>query len=196
MTEDRIQNYKERLRGILSPGRYRHSLASQKVAVKIARHYGLNVARASLAGLFHDCGKGFSMEEARIYIKKCRINLDEIEKQEKELWHGPIGAEVAKREFGIKDIEVLKAIRNHSTAASQMSATAKIIYIADYIEPNRHFKGKEEIFKLAFKDIDLACLFVLNHKLSYILHKKAFIHPRSIEARNDFLKIIHTSKDL
>ncbi|HAV42753.1 TPA: hypothetical protein DCX15_01880 [bacterium] len=190
-----IQDIRERLHRILSPFRYRHSLATQKVAVDLAHYYNLDTARASLAAFLHDCGKGFSTREAESYIEKYGVRLDAIEKEEPELWHGPIGEEMAKHEFGIKDSVVLRAIRIHSTAEGRMSTIAKIVYIADYLEPNRHLKGKGQIIKFAFKDLDLACLYVLNHKLSYILHKKVFVHPRSIEARNNLLKTIRPLKE-
>lgn len=192
MSEIRSQEseVRERLQKILSPARYRHSLATQNVAIELARYYGFNVTKASLTGLLHDCGKGYSNSEAEAYIKNYKLNLDVIEREEPELWHGPIGAQMARCEFGIRDPEVLRAIRLHSTASSRMSATAKIIYVADYIEPNRHFKGRDQIHRMAFKDLDLATFYVLNHKLSYILHKRVLVHPASIKARNSLFKRI------
>lgn len=188
---------KERLRRLLSPARFHHSLATQKMAAELVLHYGLNnLEGVSIASLLHDCGKCLSTEEARVYIERFKIDLDAIEREEPELWHGPIGEEMCRREFGIRDEEILRAIRFHSTAQAPMSATAKMVYLADYIEPHRHYRGRDQILKLAFKDVDLACLAVLNHKLSLLLHKKVLIHPNSIEARNTLVKEICASKGL
>ncbi len=51
----------------------------------------------------------------------------------------------AKKEFSISDDEVLEAIRVHTTGKVHMSTLDKVIFLADYIEPNRDFPGVDEV---------------------------------------------------
>lgn len=189
-----LERMKKRLKGMLSLGRWRHSLSASKVASQLAIHYGLDGMRATIAALLHDCAKALTKDEQMEYIERNGVYLDEVERKEEGLWHGPIGEVMARKEFGIDDEEILRAIRIHSIGASDMSNIMKVVYIADYIEPYRHFRGRREIAHLAFRDLDLATLYVLNHKLTYILHKRIIIHPDSIEARNLFLERILRGK--
>ena len=57
-----------------------------------------------------------------------------------KLLHAPLGACLAQTEFGIFDAEILDAVKYHTTAKADMSLLTKIIYMADYIEPNRDFE--------------------------------------------------------
>jgi len=68
-----------------------------------------------------------------------------------------------------------------------MSAVAKIIYVADFIELARDHKGVVDARKAAERDIDKAMLFILRKKIPYLVKREVLIHPRSIKALNWFL---------
>ena len=46
----------------------------------------------------------------------------------------------------------------HTTGKADMTLLDKILYMADYIEPNRDFEGVERLRKLAYTDLDQAML--------------------------------------
>jgi predicted HD superfamily hydrolase involved in NAD metabolism len=188
-----IEGMKAKLKGMLSMARYRHSISTSRVASQLAAHYGAGQMKAMVAGLLHDCAKALTEEEQKAYIERNGLSLDEIESQERGLWHAPVGEVMAREEFGIDDHDILRAIRIHSIGAARMSLMAKVVYVADYIEPYRHFRGRADLARLAMKDLDLTLLHVLNHKLIYILHKKGMIHPDTIEVRNQLTRRIFGS---
>ena len=69
----------------------------------------------------------------------------------------------------IDDEEVLGAIRWHTTGKPNMNLLEKIVYVADYIEPRRDkAPNLKEIRKLAFMDLDLALLKILEDTLGYL----------------------------
>lgn len=68
-----------------------------------------------------------------------------------------------------------------------MSLLAKIIYLADLIEPGRNFSSLEPIRTLARQDLDKALLLALEQSISYLLKQGGLIHPATIEARNELL---------
>ena len=103
----------------------------------LAMRYGQDLDQAELAGLLHDCAKYFNDEEI---IKKCRkhgIEVSEAELRAPAVLHAKYGAWLAKNRYGVSDPEILSAIRWHTTGKPDMTTLEKIIFIADYIEPNR-----------------------------------------------------------
>ena len=139
MEESKIMNY---LRLKLSEKRYTHSLGVADEAKKLAERYNADVNKAYIAGLVHDVAKEVKPDEARELLRdKFGIYLDSVTYNVPKLLHAHLGACFAQTEFGIYDAEILDAIKYHTTAKADMSILTKIIYIADYIEPNRSFDG-------------------------------------------------------
>ena len=52
------------------------------------------------------------------------------------------------------DEEIYTAIFYHTTGRANMTLMEKIIYLADYIEPNRDFEGLETLRRLCYEDLD------------------------------------------
>ncbi|MDD4570753.1 MAG: bis(5'-nucleosyl)-tetraphosphatase (symmetrical) YqeK, partial [Tepidanaerobacteraceae bacterium] len=115
------------------------------------------------------------------------ILLDDIEKWEKALIHGPLGAVIAKQDYGVNDKEILKAIKIHTTGDMGMSPLDKIIFISDLIEPRRCFAGVDELRVEAFRDLDGAIIGAFDSTVRYILSKGSLLHPRTILGRNFIL---------
>ena len=99
------------------------------------------------------------------------------------VWHAPVGAIVAKETYQIKDSDILNAIKYHTTGKAAMTTLEKIVFLADYIEPNRTQPGVEEIRKLATKDLDVAVAQTLANTVAYLSSKgKGDIHPDTLAA--------------
>ena len=76
------------------------------------------------------------------------IELVFVESKQKSAYY-------AKKKYNIDDNDILEAITYHTTGKPDMSLLGKILFIADYIEPNRKIiPGLDEIRKYAFEDID------------------------------------------
>lgn len=185
-----IEKIKDILKRTLTKKRYEHSIGVQKTAIKLAEIYDASVEKASIAGLIHDCAKNLSHDALLNYVKQFDILMDSVSKHQKQLLHGAVGAKLAEVEFGIKDEEIINAIKFHTTGRKNMSLLEKIIYLADYIEPNRSFAGIDEIRELAMKDLDRAVLMALNNSINYIISKEQLLHPDTIFARNYLLLCI------
>lgn len=163
-----------------------HCLGVEETSVKLARAYGIDEKKAALAGLVHDYGKLFPEEEL------CRIALengigDDVILKEPVLLHAPVGAWLLQKDLGIKDEEILEAVRLHTTGFPAMSPLAKIIYLADYIEPGRNCPGVEEVRAIAFQDLEKALLAAVNMTIRYVLERGMLLHPYSISFRNTLI---------
>lgn len=178
---------KEKLKRTLSEKRYKHSLGVCDEAVKLAQKYGADKDKAYLAGLLHDCAKGYDINKQIELCGEYRIALDKITLVCTPVIHAPLGAAVANDEYGIDDEEILEAIRCHTVAKENMSILDKIIYVADMIEPMRDFPGVDEIRKAAYEDIDKAFIMGLKQSIVFNAEKNKIIHPDTISAWNYML---------
>lgn len=173
----------KRLHTVLTPKRFRHTQGVAQEAVRLAERYGADKDKAYLAGLLHDCAKCYTDEEKLAMCEEYNVPLDDILSRQPDLAHSFLGAALARAEYGVEDEDIINAIAYHTTGRENMTLLEKIIYIADYIEPNREpFKGLEEIRELAYKDIDKAVEYSLHNTIDYNVKKKRIIHPLSIKA--------------
>lgn len=186
------EKIKEKLQSALSIERYIHTLGVAGEAEKLAGKYGGEelVKKAVYAGLLHDCAKDYPADMKRRFCKEYHVPVDDIMKKQIDLVHPFLGAEVARREYGVEDEEILEAIRWHTTGKADMTVLDKIIFIADYIEPNREsFDGLEEARRLAYEDLDKAMKYILESTIEYVKARKRHLHPYSLEALEYYSKM-------
>lgn len=140
-------------RSRLSDKRYDHTLRVAETAVRLARAHGLDEERVRLAALLHDAARETPGEEFLRLAEEWEIRIGEFERENPKLLHGPVAAELARRKLGIKDEEVLDAIRVHTTGSPGMSPLALALYVADKIEPDRDYPSVEYLRSIAAKDL-------------------------------------------
>ena len=147
MSQYRLEELREKIKLWQEEKRYEHTLGVMYTASALAMRYGEDVEKALVAGLLHDVAKSFSTN----------------------LGHAPMGAKMAKEEFGIDDAYITDAICYHTTGRPNMTLLDKIIYVADYIEPNRDkAPNLANLRKLAFDDIDACLRAILEDTLNYL----------------------------
>ncbi len=140
---------------MLDPKRIAHVQGCEEEAARLARRWGADEEKAREAGILHDITKKEKLDEQLRLCEKYGIILDEMERTEGKLLHSKTGAGIAKYEFGCDD-EIYGAIFWHTTGKENMGLLEKVIYMADYIEPNRDFDGVEQLRHLAYTDLDKA----------------------------------------
>lgn len=182
-----IESMREKLKKILNPARYDHSIGVQYTAENLAKIHGADIQKASIAGLLHDCAKHIPADKA---IKMCNdlsISLSEADMYSTALLHAPLGAELIKSEFGVYDEEISSAIKYHTVGRKNMTTLEKIIYLADMIEPSRSFSGVEDMRTLAEHDLDKAMFSALKSSLTRNIKRETPVHPNTLYAWNELL---------
>ena len=170
----------ERLKGMLSEHRFAHTLGVADTATRLAPRYGVDVRRARLAGLLHDCAKSMPEEDMRALVIENLPDLDAQELETRAILHAPAGMILARDLFGVRDPSILSAIRKHTVGDGHMSAMDALIYVSDFIEPGREsFPGLEKTRKLAEKDIYKAMCYCTRLSARHLKSKGQTIHPRS-----------------
>lgn len=166
--------------------RYHHTVGVMETAVGLAKRYGCDEHKAELAGIFHDYAKYRSVEEMRQVIIEKEMP-QELLNFHSELWHGPVGAILVKKEVGITDEDILSAIRCHTTGRPNMTILEKVVFLADYIEPGRKFPGVEEVRVIAQTNLDDAVFRALQNTIIFLTSQKSAIYKDTIDTYNSFL---------
>lgn len=178
------QELLNKLKPLISNERYEHTLRVEQTAIELARRFGADEKKASLAALLHDCAKSIS-KDPEGFSKEHGIYefLHKYDYLPLPLLHAPMGAHLAKAEFGVDDEEILSAITWHTSGKPNMSLMDKIIYLADYTEPGRtEIKEIDEVRGLCEKDLDKALLKAFEYSIKYIKAKGKEIHSDTLKA--------------
>jgi len=182
---------REKAYAMLKPNRVAHVAGCESEAVSLANHWGEDPENAAEAGILHDITKKLVLSDQLILCEKYGIMNDAVEMQNVKLLHAKTGAAVARDMFNISD-EVYNAIRWHTTGNTDMTLLEKIIYMADYIEPNRDFPGVDELRELAYTDLDAAMLLGLEMSLEDIRSYGQEPHAITVEAYEWYKRLIES----
>lgn len=161
----------KRLGEILPRKRFMHSMGVMTTAFSMAITFKEDYEKAAIAGLMHDCAKYMTGEEMLLECYKNDIPVKPVEKLKPDLLHAKLGAFYAKNVYNIVDEEILSAITWHTTGKPDMSKLEKIIFVADYIEPNRSSSTIPEldcIRKLSFQNLEDAVCKILGDTVRYL----------------------------
>ena len=156
-------------------------------AVHLAKKYGGDAKKAELAGWIHDCAKELKLDEMRAVVKDAGLALDEHMLASRALLHGPAGSILARTRYDVDDEEIAGAIFYHTTGRPDMTLMEKIIFLADYIEPQRDFPGVEELRRLAEIDLDRALIASYDCTLRHLMDEGDFIYELTFQGRNNLV---------
>ena len=155
-----------------------HIQGTEEAAVLLAQRWNVDPKRARRAAILHDCTKHLDLEAQRALCTQYQIDCNELERGSAKLLHARTGAAVARHVFGADD-EIVQAIDSHTTGAPGMTTFDKVLYLADYIEPNRGFPGVEELRRLSYEDLDAAMCRGLETTIAELEAKNATVHENT-----------------
>ena len=184
-----IQQY---LSDKLSAERFQHVLAVQEMAIDLACIHKADVWHANLAALLHDSAKWMTPQALYSAVRSYEIRLDPIEEVTPSLLHPLIGVKLAVEKFAVTELEVLEAIRNHTTGNPSMGVISQILYVADFAEPTRTHNAVHVVRELAYTDLGRAVHHVARAKIEHLLNKGVTIHPNTLHTYNSTLAGVKT----
>ncbi len=165
--------------------RITHILGVEQTAGDLARHYGLDEAKARSAGLLHDAAKYFKPQVLLQMAQKEGLELDSVLEAHPHLLHADASAIVARDEFGVVDREILEAIANHTLGRPNMSQLSCTVFVADTIEPSRGNTAELEALREAsWQNLYAVVWQTSDYSLKYLLETRCYIHPRTVLTRN------------
>lgn len=172
-----------RLRETLTPGRVEHTLNVAALAESLARRHGLDARKALVAGLLHDLGRRFPPHVLAAYARRRRLPAPlrkTLIAREPMLLHAYASADLARRELGVTDPEILSAVSKHTLGAAKMSPLDKVVYVADACSADRAHRGVAATRRLAFRDLDAALRRCAADKIAHARARGAWLHPATL----------------
>lgn len=183
MAEYDLKLLQKQMKEELAEDRYEHTIGVMYTAEALAMRYGVDMTKAAVAGLLHDCAKCIPNQQKIKLCKRHEIEITELERKNPSLLHAKLGAYMAHKVYGVSDPEIINAIRWHTTGKPDMTMLDIIIYMADYIEPNRDkAPNLKKIRKICFENIEEALYEVLKSTLDYLEDKPEAIDPMTKES--------------
>lgn len=169
MKSSELSKLRKEISKIQDNKRYEHTLSVAYTAANLAACHGENIDHALMAGMLHDCAKCLSDEKLLDICEKQHILVSRAERQKPSLLHAKVGSHLAEKKYQVTDHNILNAIHNHTTGRPGMSLLEKIVFVADYMEPERRQAPRlEQIRRMAFADLDRAVLMILEDTLEYL----------------------------
>lgn len=185
-----IRQLREKMKGILSESRYSHSAGVEQVCYDLALIHGEDTTKAGIAGILHDCAKYMTDDEIIRECERYQIKMSETERRlPGQLLHSKLGAVYARKKYEVTDEDILNAIKFHTTGRPAMSKLEKILFVADYIEPNREIiPNLDYIREVAYQDLDEAIKLITKQTLEYLNNMGYLIDPMTKETYEYYSK--------
>ncbi|HHV78011.1 MAG TPA: HD domain-containing protein [Firmicutes bacterium] len=182
----RFEEAKRKLAEMLPNEVYAHCLRTSEFAARLASEKGVDPSKAAWAGLLHDVARAQENSVLLRTAAEMGIIVDSIESRVPVLLHGPVGAEIARREFEVEDRQVLHAIAIHSTGGPSAGPLDKVIFIADKVEPGRTWSDVKNVRSMVeLGSLDDGFALCLASTIKWLLDNRALIHPDSLAAWNE-----------
>jgi len=183
-----LQRLQSRLKS-LPDGLQAHIYRVRDVALELAGRHGIDIDRTELAALAHDICRAVPSDDLLRMSTELGVEVGEVEQDFPLLLHGPVGAELLRREEDLTDHELYEAVRWHSTAHASLAPLGKLIFLADKLDPQKAavYSYQEKLRDMAWESLDLALLEFLSREMATRLEKGQTVHPASVEARNNLI---------
>ena len=178
-----VKEIRKKIENYLSTKRLLHTFNVEKIATEIARKYEVDETKIAVASLLHDIAKDIRLDESLRIIKDNKLEIPDIYIKNPDLIHSFLGAFIASSEFGIDDTEILDSIRYHTLGKENMGIIPLIVYIADFIDPNKEVEKsiKNLILKEALSGyIYRAALLVCVEKIKYVVSEMKYMDTDTV----------------
>lgn len=168
----------------LSEKRFAHVMRVVDTAIVIAKTYGINEEQVMIAAVAHDITKEKTLDW-HLNQLALRNNKDQFILTTEPVMHSITGAYYLEDEYQVTDQVILKAIMYHTLGNPDMDDVAKVIFIADYIEPQRKQPGVEELREMVGKkSLNEIVKVIVTREIEYQTASNMKVHPDTKELFN------------
>lgn len=170
-----------RLAADLSAKRFAHTLAVAYCARHLAMTHGVDIQKAEVAALLHDCAKCMPLKEMQRVSREHGLTIDPSLLESGNLLHSVAGAYLAKAVYGVDDPEILSAIACHTTGKPGMTKLDMVVYLADKIEPTRAaYPVLDKVRMMATLSLEKALLTSMDSTAKYVRKGGKALHPQTL----------------
>ena len=166
-----LEKLKKYLSEKVCANRYEHSLRTAQTAKELCLRFGEDAELGEIAGVAHDICKEMKSDLLLNLVHSSDYEISQIEKDKPSLLHGKASSVLLKNEFDVTNDDLLEAVANHTFGKPNMCNLAKILYVADKIEPGRPQVNQSYLEKLEKMSLNELVKYILEENISY-LNKK------------------------
>ena len=150
----------------------------------LATRYGADREATLLAALAHDLAAVVPESRIIAVAEGMGLLLDETDRDIPQVLHGPIAAAVLVKTLGVRDEDLLNAVRYHSTLRAGAGTLEKIVFVADKIayDPTSPHRGEYLPALRAARTLDEAALVYLRFLRDYAPQLGWRMHPNAVAA--------------
>ena len=185
---DMLQRLHHRLKA-LPDGLQSHIYRVRDVALELAAPHNIDLQQTELGALAHDLCRAVPGEDLIRMASELDVPVSDVEQDFPLLLHGPVGAELLRKEEDLNDDILYEAVRWHSTAHASLDPLGKLVFLADKLDPQKavvySYQGK--LRDMALESLDLALLEFLSREMAKRIEGGGTVHPASVDARNSLI---------
>ena len=185
---DMLQRLQDRLKA-LPDGLQSHIYRVRDVALELAAPHNIDLQQTELGALAHDLCRAVPGEDLIRMASELDVPVSDVEQDFPLLLHGPVGAELLRKEEDLNDDILYEAVRWHSTAHASLDPLGKLVFLADKLDPQKaavySYQGK--LHNMALESLDLALLEFLSREMAKRIEGGGTVHPASVDARNSLI---------
>jgi len=185
---DMLQRLHHRLKA-LPDGLQSHIYRVRDVALELAAPHNIDLQQTELGALAHDLCRAVPGEDLIRMASELDVPVSDVEQDFPLLLHGPVGAELLRKEEDLNDDILYEAVRWHSTAHASLDPLGKLVFLADKLDPQKaavySYQGK--LHNMALENLDLALLEFLSREMVKRIEGGGTVHPASVDARNSLI---------
>ncbi len=183
-----FEKVRECMKSRVKPSRYEHSMRTSEMTKELCLRYGLDGEKGRFAGMAHDICKDLSDEEMIATAARDGQVISDLEKNNPFLLHGRAAAVFLREEFSIDDAEILEAVANHTLGLAGSCPLARLLFVADKIEPGRPQSTDEYRKNLMAKAMNAMVLAVVQENGEYLKAHGKEVAPQSREFEEFLVK--------
>ena len=164
-----------------------HVERARVVGRELAARHDVDQDLVDMGVAAHDLARGLNADKLLAQADHHGLNVTLVERHAPMLLHGPVAAQWLEQE-GIHD-SVLQAVRWHTTGVPGMTSVAKVVFLADKLDPHKvaEYPYLQKVESLAAISVDEALLEHLDRVIEYLVGRKLMVHPASLELRNELV---------
>ena len=171
----------------LPEGLQGHIQRVRDVAATLAARHGADARAVDLGAACHDLARAMSPDTLPAEARRLGLAVHPVEERAPILLHGPVAAAWLERDGEIADPRIIEAVRWHTTGMAGMGLVARVVFVADKIEPEkvRWDPSLERVAATAEEDLDAALLEYLGREIALRADRGDAMHPRSLTLRRE-----------
>lgn len=172
--------YSDFVKKLLPEKRLKHTANVVVCALRKVKELNLDSKKVYISAMLHDCAKYLDSSEFKDF--KLPSNIP------KPVEHSFLGAYVVEKLLGVDDLEIIDAIKYHTSGKANMSTLGKLIFVADMIEEDRNYEGVSLLRDYFKKDFELCFKECLKEEMLHLINKKQPIYIETINAYDFYVK--------